>query len=386
MKLKVLHIIPTLVQGGAEKLLFDLVSNSRDTMDMKVVTLLADAPFFKLDPDRVQSLAMHRRRLSPRAFLQLREIIRTFAPDVVHAWLYHGNLFSVSAWGLGVPIIWSNHVTTLSAEHSKRLTRLANRLCALLSSRVPARIVYCAATARQVHEQIGYDAARGMVIENGIDVAAFAFDRAERRRVRESIGLSAEDFAVGCVARFDPQKNHPMVIEAFSRFSRSEQARLILVGRGCTADNAQLVQWLERFGVYDRTRLLGERHDMPAVMSAFDVLLIASTYGEALPLAALEAAAIGLPIVTTDVGDIAALVLDPADVVSPATAEAMAAAIRNVRERMSRSELESRKVERRSRIVRDFSLDHAIERYHALYRSLARPIPAASNTDSFRSL
>jgi len=67
------------------------------------------------------------------------------------------------------------------------------------------------------------------------------------------------------------------------------------------------------------------------------------------------------------------LVLDPADVVSPATAEAMAAAIRNVRERMSRSELESRKVERRSRIVRDFSLDHAIERYHALYRSLARP-------------
>jgi len=97
MKLKVLHIIPTLVQGGAEKLLFDLVSNSRDTMDMKVVTLLADAPFFKLDPDRVQSLAMHRGRLSPRAFFQLREIIRTFAPDVVHAWLYHGNLFSVAA-------------------------------------------------------------------------------------------------------------------------------------------------------------------------------------------------------------------------------------------------------------------------------------------------
>ena len=70
------------------------------------------------------------------------------------------------------------------------------------------------------------------------------------------------------------------------------------------------------------------------------------------------------------------IVLDPADVVSPATAEAMAAAIRNVRERMSRSELESRKVERRSRIVRDFSLDHAIERYHALYRSLAARQPA----------
>jgi glycosyltransferase involved in cell wall biosynthesis len=204
-------------------------------------------------------------------------------------------------------------------------------------------------------------------------VATFAFDPAARRRIREALGLGEDDFVVGCIARFDPQKNHPLVIEAFSKVCMGEKAKLILVGRGCTADNKQLVQWLKRFGVEDSVKLLGERHDMPAVMSALDVLVSASTYGEALPLSAIEAAAIGLPIVTTDVGDIAGLVLDPADVVSPATAETMATAIRNVWHRRSRPELESRKRERLSRVVRDFSLAGTVERYHELYRSLAPP-------------
>jgi glycosyltransferase involved in cell wall biosynthesis len=378
MELKVLHVIPALRQGGAEKLLFDLVSSGRAAAKMNVVTLLAEEPFFRFDAKAVQTLGMRPGWLSPRALARLRRKIKEMNPHVIHAWLYHGNLFSLAAVGLGVPIIWSIHNTTLSTEHSKLLTRWANRICARLSSRVPARIVYCAKAARHVHERIGYDASRGIVIENGIDVAAFAFDPDARRHIREAVGLAEDDYVVGCVARFDPQKNHPLVIEAFSKICTGEKAKLMLVGRGCTAGNERLVQWLKRFGVEDRVKLLGERHDMPAVMSAIDVLVSASTYGEALPLTAIEAAAIGLPIVTTDVGDIAGLVLDPADVVSPATAEAMAAAIRNVRHRSFQPEFESRKRERTSRVMRDFSLASTVERYHELYRSLAEAADPAS--------
>jgi glycosyltransferase involved in cell wall biosynthesis len=378
MELKVLHIIPALRQGGAEKLLFDLVSCGQAAVKMNVVALLAEEPFFGFDTKAVQTLGMRPGWLSPPALARLRRKIKEFNPHVVHAWLYLGNLCSIAAVGLGVPIIWSIHNTTLSTEHSKPSTRWANRICARLSSRVPARIVYCAKTARHVHERIGYDASRGIVIENGIDVAGFAFDPAARRRIRESVGLAEDDYAVGCIARFDPQKNHPLVIETFSKVCMGEKAKLILVGRGCTADNEQLVRWLKRFGVEDSVKLLGERRDMRAVMSALDVLVSASTYGEALPLTAIEAAAIGLPIVTTDVGDIAGLVLDPADIVSPVKADAMATAIRNVRHRLSRPELEARKRERLSRVVRDFSLAGTVERYHRLYRSLAEAADPAN--------
>jgi glycosyltransferase involved in cell wall biosynthesis len=370
MKPRVLHIIPALTQGGAEKLLVDLVSHSQQAMEMKVVTLLADVPFFHLDAGIVSSLGMRRGRLSLPAVVRLRRKIEEIRPDVIHAWLYHGNLFSIAAVGLGIPIIWAIHNTTLSAEHSKLLTRLANRICARISGRVPARIVYCAATARDVHERAGYDRSRGLVIENGIDVGAFAFDAAARRRTRDAIGIAEDDYAVGCVARFDPQKNHPMLIEAFSLIDMGERATLVLVGRGCTEDNDELVRCLQRFGVRDKARLLGERRDMPAIMSALDVLVSASSYGEGLPLAVIEAAAAGLPIVTTDVGDVRALVLDPAHLVSPGDANAMAAMIRNARE--YGAEIDKRQAERRARIVRDFSLANSLARYQALYRLLAQ--------------
>ena len=369
MNPRILHVIPALIQGGAEKLLFDLVSRTRRTTEARVVTLLADAPFFELDVGMVDSLAMRRGRLSPGAVLRLRRKVEAFRPDVIHAWLYHGNLFSIATLGLGVPIVWSIHNTTLSAEHSKTLTRWANAICARLSRRVPARIVYCAKAAREVHERIGYDPSRGLVIENGIDVGVFAFDAAARSQVRGSIALAAQDFAVGCVARFDPQKNHPLLIEAFSRLDKGGRAKLILVGRGCTEDNAQLVECLQRFGVRDQARLLGERRDMPAVMSALDVLVSASSYGEAMPLAAIEAAATGLPIVTTDVGEAGALVLDAAHRVPPDDVQALAAAIRGAREGVAT--LEARKAERHARVVRDFSLATTVERYEELYRSLA---------------
>ena len=372
MRSRVLHIIPALIQGGAEKLLFDLVSRS-PKIDMKVITLLADPPFFPLDARFLDSLAMQRGRLSPRLLWRLRAKINEFRPDLIHAWLYHGNLFSLAAAGLSIPIVWSIHNTTLSAEHSKKLTRLANRLCARLSRRMPARIVYCAASAREVHERIGYDPARGLVIENGIDLEAFAFDGAARGRIRREIGLATEDYAVGSVARFDPQKNHRLLVEAFARAGLGERARLVLAGRGCTAENPQLTQWLDEFGVRERTVLFGQRHDVPAVLSALDLLVSASAYGEAMPLAIIEAAAVGLPVITTDVGDARALVLDPADVVAPATADSMAAAICRVRAHSDAPDLAQRKLARRDRIARDFSLAGTIARYHDLYRTLALP-------------
>jgi glycosyltransferase involved in cell wall biosynthesis len=114
-------------------------------------------------------------------------------------------------------------------------------------------------------------------------------------------------------------------------------------------------------------------------MSALDVLVSASRYGEALPLAVIEAAAVGLPIITTDVGEIRGLVLDPSHVVTAGNTDAMALALRQLRDHGLSHAWDARKAERNARVMRDYAIADTIARYHALYRAVAavREVPAA---------
>ena len=375
MKPSVLHVIPSMEQGGAERILASLVSGDV-SVDHTIVTILAGESFFPITVKLI-SLGLPNRSIALRPFWQFRQLVAQHRPGVIHAWLYHGNLVSAAAAGLGVPIIWSIHNTTLSVIHSKRMTRAINRLCAVLSHTLPAQIVYPGQGARSLHEQIGYSAKRGLVINNGIDLTPFRFDRESRHKLRAELGLEDGEFAVGCVARFDPQKNQKLIVNAFTRFAGNAPGKLVLVGRECSADNAKLRSWLTRFGVADRAILLGERSDVPAVMSALDVLVIGSSYGEAAPVVALEAAASGLPIVATQVGigvaegrDAAAFVLSPSHIVAIEDAEGMAHAILDVYEHWN-GVCRQERASRRRVLLADYSLDRMRGQYGELYRKVA---------------
>ena len=111
--------------------------------------------------------------------------VRTLKPDVIHAWMYHCNL--LTACTLSTSIIWSIHNTTLPSGQTRLLTRTVDRLSAVLSPVVPARIVYCAEKARQEHEARGYMVSKGIVIRNGVDVACFP----PNERLRAANGRSS---------------------------------------------------------------------------------------------------------------------------------------------------------------------------------------------------
>jgi len=321
MRPKVLHVIGSLGQGGAERVLANLLSSQRLSVEHHVLSLLADAPFFRFEAP-VETLGLTKESPSTQALgklYQLRQHVNRIAPDVVHGWLYHGNAFAAGAAGLGIPILWSIHNTTLSATDSKRSTRLLDRACAGLSRYVPTRILYCSEAARLVHECNGYTPRRSVVVHNGVDLAAFRFDVLQRTELRAQLGLMEDQFAIAAVGRFDKQKNHALIAEAFASVARRANAKLLLVGAGCTADNQELSAMLAAAGIKDRCILLGPRHDMGVVLSACDVVVIGSAYGEALPMIAIEAAAAGLPIVATDVGDVAQFAELPDDVVRATT-------------------------------------------------------------------
>jgi glycosyltransferase involved in cell wall biosynthesis len=377
----VLHVIPSMDQGGAERLLASLISAHDPETDHHVVKLLAGEPFFPIEAAKLHSLDLTRRSISARPFWKLRNYVARLKPNVVHAWLYHGNFASIAAAGLRIPIIWSIHNTTLSRVHSKPRTRTINRICALLSHVIPDRIVYAAPSARSLHEAFGYAASRGIVIKNGIDLAPFRYDPDLRAQLRKNIGLTNAEFAIGCIGRFDPQKNQRLVVEAFARMPKKTAAKLLFAGTGCTWENPELRSWLLRYGVGEHTILLGRRTDVPALLSALDVLVIGSSYGEVLPIVAFEAAAAGLPIVSTsvgivasDVGDVTPFVLSPSHIVPIGDANRMSQALADVHQFwLGSSEGRIERAGTSANALAEFSLTRVLTQYGDLYRAVAQP-------------
>jgi glycosyltransferase involved in cell wall biosynthesis len=147
--------------------------------------------------------------------------------------------------------------------------------------------------------------------------------------------------------------------------------RLVLAGRGLSRDNAELTRLLDGSRLADCVVPLGPVSDMPAHMNAADIVLLASGYGEALPIALIEAAACERAIVSTHVGDVAAIGIPP-DRLVPADdlagfAEALVREGAAWRDGSSRARLAA--TARHAR--QGFSLDACVGAYEALYRELA---------------
>jgi glycosyltransferase involved in cell wall biosynthesis len=379
MRPKILHVVPSLGQGGSERVLAGLLSSQRPDVDHHVISLLAEDPFFRFEALTLETLGLTRESPLIQAVStvhRLRCRVNSIRPDLVHGWLYHGNAFAAGAVGLGVPILWSIHNTTLSATSSKPLTRFLNRACAALSGSVPKRILYCSEAARDVHEQNGYEPGRSVVVYNGVDLTAFRFDALRRAELRAAFGLAEDEFAIAAIGRFDPQKNHGLIAKAFALTASRVHARLLLAGAGCTPDNTELSAMLEAVGIRDRSALLGARHDMDALLSACDVVVIGSSYGEALPMIAIEAAAAGLPIVAADVGDVARFAEQPDDVVPREDAVAMSRALLRVHARRARGVRQERLEGARAKMLEPYSLERMSHAYLDLYRGLIGPGPA----------
>lgn len=134
------------------------------------------------------------------------------------------------------------------------------------------------------------------VLKNAVDTAAFRYDPALRLATRRQLGLGDKP-TVGHVGRFALQKNHRFLIEVFAALTAIDAtAQLVLVGEGELLD--EVLEQIDRLGLEDRVHYLGARRDIPALMQAFDVLLLPSFF-EGLPVVGVEAQAAGLPVVTS---------------------------------------------------------------------------------------
>jgi glycosyltransferase involved in cell wall biosynthesis len=374
--MKVLHVITGLNDGGAEAVLYRLVTRDQnDTHHVVSLTGLGKYGPWLLDQGvTVTALDMPRGRLTMRGLCTLWQTVRSERPAVIQTWMYHADLLGGLVGRLvGVPVVWGIHNTLLEAGKSSRNTIFVARLSAVLSGQVPRVIVYCSDAAWFAHESMGYKPKRIAIIDNGIDTVYFSPDLEKRLYLRKLWGVPVGVPVLGMVARFDPYKDHENLFEALGALKqRGVDFRLALVGQDMDLSNALLCEWRQRHGLADKVLLLGPTLDVPGVMSALDVHVLSSS-AESFGNVVAEAMACGTPCVATDVGAIRKIIGDTGWVVPSRDSEALAQGIQQALAAMKDVvRWRDRQIRCRARIEREFGVQRMVEHYRAVWQEAAK--------------
>jgi glycosyltransferase involved in cell wall biosynthesis len=372
--LKVAHVITGVRVGGAETMLWKLISNSSPGIQHHVISLTGDGPIgVKLRsigvPVDLRQITMG--PLLPLRILELSRSLKAIRPDVVQTWMYHSDLFGGLAARLAGlnRIAWNVRASRLDAKLVGRRTMMIVRACARTSGYIPKKIVCCSEASLRVHAELGYDTAKMTVIQNGFDLSSFKPDSAARSAIRNELGIDHDAVLVGLVARFDPLKGHRTFLEAARRVrQRHPGVQFLLCGADITMENSQLMAWVDAAGARDAVHVLGYRADVARIYSSLDIATCVSTT-EGFPNVVGEAMAAGVPCVVTDVGDSALIVGSTGEVVAPEDAEGLADALSRLITMGSqeRSELGARA---RLRVQQEFELGHVVRRYESFYQDL----------------
>jgi glycosyltransferase involved in cell wall biosynthesis len=168
-----------------------------------------------------------------------------------------------------------------------------------------------------------------VVVPNGRDLSTFR-PGVGREALRKELGLDRTVPLVGVVGRLEPQKGHAYLFEAWpSIVAEFPDARLLVVGDGSL--RPRLEARAQELGVAGSVLFAGFRADIPRVLDAIDVLALPSLY-EGMPLTAIEASAMGRPVVATAVDGTPEVIREARTgrLVPPADPGALSRAIRGV--------------------------------------------------------
>jgi glycosyltransferase involved in cell wall biosynthesis len=373
--IKVLHCITDLSPDGAQRTLLRLIGSlERAGIESRVVCLAGEGSLsseFESAGFPVIQLGMQRGIPSLAGIVKLRAIIKEWQPHIVQGWMYHGNVAALLATkmsGMSVPVLWNVRRCLYDLSRDRFATRLTIRAGAWLSRWI-SRIIYCVDLAAVQHEALGFDAYRRIVIPNGVDMTTFKPTNVERSALRRELGVPDECRLVGAVGRYHPQKDFEGFLQAAAAVVwGGGDAHFVLAGRGLSPDNERLAALVSDLGISRRVHLLGERTNIPALMSGLD-LFVSSSNNEGFSNVLAEAMASGLACVATDVGAAREVLCGVGRLVPPEEPLVLGVAIAEMLA-LRAEERAAIGVRARMTIGQRYSVERMVESYAQLYRTM----------------
>jgi glycosyltransferase involved in cell wall biosynthesis len=370
--MKIFHIISGLNNGGAEAVLFRLVTAPDESISHTVIVMQSGGYYW--DPMiandvNVVSLNMPNGRLSLSGLISLFKLVRTGRPDVVQTWMYHADLIGglISRLAGAKVVCWGVRLSNPKRALTSRSTQVIVKLCALLSSAIPASIITCARSAVDSHASLGYRREKFHVIANGLDSQKYSHSSKARDIVRDEWHVARECMVFGHLGRWSPQKDHATLLASVELFCRSvtaEHWKLVIAGPGIDEDNAELMEMIAGHGLENRVLAIGPQMDVARFMSALDCFVLSSR-DEGFPNVLAESMACELPCITTDVGDAGLVVDNTGWVVMPGDSRAISSAMCEAWNEMQTSQTRwrSRKDKCRNRIATNFDIASMVSNF-----------------------
>jgi glycosyltransferase involved in cell wall biosynthesis len=363
---RVLLLVTSMARGGAERQVVDLAVSLRTRgWEVTVVSMVAPTDHqSELLSGKVAlvSLDMTRGRPSIRAMALYLRIVRRWRPDVIHAHMVHANLLARVGRILvpSVPVISTIH----NVNEGRRWREMAYRVSDLLSSATTA--VSRAAAERYV--AVGaVPSGRVTVIPNGFNLERTA-DPSRRDAIRRELRVGQDSFVWLTIGRLVEAKGHDLLVEAFrSVVDAFGGTRLVIAGDG--EERIRLQQLIRDLRLEGQVSMLGERRDAQSLLTAADAFVLSSRW-EGLPMVLLEAAAQGVPIVSTDVGGCGEIAVPELGAVL--TEPHPAALASGMKALMARSSRDREEIGRhlRRHVETEYELSSVVDRWEALYLSL----------------
>jgi glycosyltransferase involved in cell wall biosynthesis len=309
--MKILHIINTLEQGGAEKILYKIIKY--DEFNKHYIFCLKDGNFFNLKNNRnnleIIKLKLNKFNIFIKLFY-IFNIVKYFKKiniDVIHTWNYHsdfvGYFFSLF---LKKKIVW-NIVNYDISSKNKFLTYLLIRINGIISNYKRLEIVNCSYKSIINHLHIFKN--------KNVKFVPIGFKILDENNLKQIKKKYRNDFITfGFFARFHPVKNFDLLFKVINILlyeKKYTNVQFLIGGSGVNYKNIELISVLEQYKLLNKNQVkIIEHIREPTNFYQKINYLILTSKSEGFPNSVGEAMSSAVPIISSNVGDIEALIDD----------------------------------------------------------------------------
>lgn len=300
--MKIAHVLQWFELGGGESVALRLAGRQREAgHDVQALAFAGGPLQQRFEREGIPTQVLPKRAgFDPLLYVRVLAVCLTRGYTVVHTHDQQSLVYvAAPARASGARVIHTKHGDTV--EGTRRL--VLRRMAAAFVHAFVAVSETTAGTARH-HREVSEG--KLTVVENGVDTTRFGPDDQARSALRRELGIGADARLIGTVGRQERVKNPELLMRAVAPLLGPD-VHLVLAGDGSLAGRLSALS--ASLPNTESIHLLGRRDDIPRLLSALDIFALSSE-AEGLPLVILEAMATGLPVISTAVGGIPAVVQD----------------------------------------------------------------------------